>query len=364
MNALRILLVAFAAWANLSAAPAAAEAPRFHAAEIHRVTRVETAAIRNNGSDELRLTVWYPASAGVAETPISIGDPADPIFKAGSAAPDAAWADNTRRPLVLMSHGFGGVARQLTWLGTALARAGYVVVAVDHPGTNGRDGITREGVNLFWERATDMRAALDYVLADTTLAAHVDVKRIGAAGFSLGGYTTALLAGARSDMASLERFCDSPKRDAICNPQVEYSGSLTGKDAILDEPRMQPFLAREKLDQREPRVRAAFLMAPAIVQGIGAKSLAKVRIPVAVLTGSDDPVVPAETNANVLATGIPDAKLITLPKVGHYDFLSECGASGLRVAAIYCADGTGTKRADTHTATVEAALKFFGATLN
>jgi len=59
-------------------------------------------------------------------------------------AADAPFADAARHPLILVSHGFGGVARQMTRLGAPLARAGYVVVAVDHPGTNGRDGVARE----------------------------------------------------------------------------------------------------------------------------------------------------------------------------------------------------------------------------
>ena len=75
-------------------------------------------------------------------------------------------ADAAQHPVVLLSQGCGGIGGQMTWLGSALARAGCVAIAVDHPGTNGADGITREGRYAPWERAGELVAAL----ADTALA--------------------------------------------------------------------------------------------------------------------------------------------------------------------------------------------------
>ena len=40
----------------------------------------------------------------------------------------------SKRPLVLLSHGTGGSAVMLAWLGETLARAGYVVAAINHHG--------------------------------------------------------------------------------------------------------------------------------------------------------------------------------------------------------------------------------------
>ncbi|KAG1240655.1 hypothetical protein G6F61_014151 [Rhizopus arrhizus] len=80
------------------------------------------------------------------------------------------------------------------WLGTALARAGYLVIAVDHPGNNGADPMTLPGSVLSWLRADDLRAALAAVQADPVLGAHVDRSRLGVVGFSAGGYTALLAA--------------------------------------------------------------------------------------------------------------------------------------------------------------------------
>jgi len=111
--------------------------------ERHLVAHEASAALRNaSHGDDLRITVWYPAAPGAVEAPLDIGPPRKPLFTPGSAAPDAAFEDARPRPVILLSHGFGGTARIMAWFGTALARHGYVVVAVDHPGNNGRDPMT------------------------------------------------------------------------------------------------------------------------------------------------------------------------------------------------------------------------------
>lgn len=48
-------------------------------------------------------------------------------------------------PLLLLSHGTGGSADSLDWLGAALAAAGYVVAGANHPGNNVLELLTREG---------------------------------------------------------------------------------------------------------------------------------------------------------------------------------------------------------------------------
>ena len=104
--------------------------------ERHLVAHEASAALRNaSHDDDLRITVWYPAASGAVEAPLDIGPPGKPLFTPGSAAPNADFEDARRRPVILFSHGFGGTARIMAWFGTALARHGYVVIAVDHPGT-------------------------------------------------------------------------------------------------------------------------------------------------------------------------------------------------------------------------------------
>ncbi len=145
---------------SLIAALVVSAAAAFPVGERHATTIEPSAALRDAAhSGQLRITVWYPAVAGAAEAPLEIGPPGRPLFTPGVAAPEAAFADNRPRPVILLSHGFGGTARMMAWFGTSLAREGYIIVAVDHPGNNGRDPMTVAGAVLFWLRPGDLAAA-------------------------------------------------------------------------------------------------------------------------------------------------------------------------------------------------------------
>src|SRR5579871_3627216 len=131
------LLLAVAA--SLALAAATSAATPWTAGEKHLSATTASAAARNHGNGTLRITLWYPATA--LEQEVDIGPPGGAIFVTGRVAADAPFADDARHPLILVSHGFGGTAQQMTWLAATLARAGYVVVGVDHPGANGVDGV-------------------------------------------------------------------------------------------------------------------------------------------------------------------------------------------------------------------------------
>jgi predicted dienelactone hydrolase len=124
-----------------------------------------------------------------------------------AAALNAPWLDDRRRPVILFSHGFGGTARMMGWFTTNLARAGFVVVAVDHPGNNGLDKMTAPGAVMFWDRPDDLKVALAAVKSDPELAAHTDMRRVGVAGFSAGGFTAMAAAGAQVSVEHFNAFC-------------------------------------------------------------------------------------------------------------------------------------------------------------
>ena len=44
------------------------------------------------------------------------------------------------------------------WFGIAMARAGYVVIGVDHPGNNATEAMTPAAAILPWDRAEDLRS--------------------------------------------------------------------------------------------------------------------------------------------------------------------------------------------------------------
>jgi predicted dienelactone hydrolase len=347
--------------ATLLSVSLAASAASATVGERHLVAHEASAVLRNAWhSDELRITIWYPAAPQAVEAPINVGPPGMPLFTPGSAAPNADLEDARPRPVILLSHGFGGSARLMAWFGTALARHGYVVIAVDHPGNNERDPMTVAGAVLYWERPSDLKTALDKAKADPTIGLHLDLNRLGAAGFSAGGITTLVEAGARVDFRRFLRFCDAHPDDDICAPQKEFQFSRSDAEAFLAEPAVAPALAHLKDDLSIPGVKAAFVMAPGIVPGLDPESLKHMRLPVAILLGDADKVAPPATNGEVAAALIRRAKLTVLPRVGHYDFLAECTSAG-DIAAPVCL--TNVPRAATHKAAIDGALALFSATL-
>ncbi len=328
------------------------------------VTRDITPAAHRNwrgASDHtFHVTVWYPAADTSVEVRQTIGPPDKPLFEAGAATPHAAFAPSLEPfPLILLSHGTGGSAQQLAWLGTALARAGFLAAAVDHPGNNAVTGYTPEGFTLWWERATDLSEVLDGLLTDPELGPHIDKDRIGAAGFSLGGYTVLELAGARTDVSIFSDFCHKDPTNLDCHtPEMK---DMPGPEQMLQSVRKTSgeSLARAADSFRDPRIHAIFAIAPALVFTQTPESLRRIRMPVEVVVGSADPIAPPANNANLIKADIRGARESVLPGVVHYTFLDTCTPAGKETVPLYCDDPPGVDRAVVHNQVSDAAIQFF-----
>jgi predicted dienelactone hydrolase len=328
--------------------------------ETHRVTTEPTARLRDAAHRaELRITIWYPAAPDAIEQQIAIGPPGKPLFDVGSAAPDASFAPGgPRLPVILLSHSYGGSARMIGWFGIAMARAGYIVVAVDHPGNNGIDRMTVAGALLRWDRAEDLRAALEAAGHDPFIGPHMDLSRIGAAGFSVGGFTALLAAGVRVDPAHFAQFCLANPGDSVCQPpREEFDFTPQDRDAVLKRPEIQAETARATASHAIPGLRAAFAIAPLLVQDLAPASLEHLHMPVAIILGDADTAAPPPTNGLAAAKLLPNASLIRLPGVGHNDFLATCTETG-RANVPACK--TSVAQDDTHRRAIDAAMAFFG----
>jgi predicted dienelactone hydrolase len=198
-------------------------------AKVGMVTRNFTDENRKNweGTAPRPLTtaIWYPATARAAKSETIFGGPPDKeIFAPVTVAADAEISRESQKyPLILLSHGTGGSAIQMMWLGYYMASRGYIVAAVNHHGNTAAERpYAAQGFLLYWERARDLMAVLDKLLADPVFGGRIDRDRIGAAGFSLGGYTVISIAGGRFSPREFESFCRSPQRDFTCEPQREF----------------------------------------------------------------------------------------------------------------------------------------------
>lgn len=118
----------------------------------------------------IRGTIWYPAEADVREGPQWIGPRIVPLFSAGNAARDAEPAPGPRRPLIAPSHGNGGAAFQLAWLGTALACARLYRRRSQSSRQYRARGLHGRGMSLWWLRAANLSAIIDTMLVDKTFS--------------------------------------------------------------------------------------------------------------------------------------------------------------------------------------------------
>jgi predicted dienelactone hydrolase len=306
--------------------------------------------------------VWYPAESGAEEKEQYVGPPGDPLFYAGRAAKDATFAPSFGTyPLVALSHGTGGSALQMAWLGTYLAARGYIVVAVNHPGNNAVTGYTTQGFVEGWERAKDISTAISGMLSDSRFGERIDPGRIGAAGFSYGGYTMMELAGATTDSNRLLAWCEQVK--SACNPP-EMPDLMDKFHAIQQQADVQDAIHHAGDSYRDPRIRAVFAIAPAVARGFTPESLQKIDIPVEIVAGAGDPIAPPADNAQFFAQNIKRAKLTILPGgVAHYTFLDVGTETGKKQLPQLFIDNPGVDREAIHTQVAQMAADFFDAEL-
>lgn len=318
---------------------------------------------RGSVGQALMTVVWYPTDRSGVEQPAPIGSPQVKLFVGHPLVPHAPVAAG-RHPLIVMSHGTGGSAGSLDWIASALAEQGYIVVGVNHPGNNALEPLTAEGFLLWWERATDLSEALDAVLADPQFASHVDQDRIGALGFSLGGYTVLELAGARTDRQAFLQFCRSPAADATCHPpEMDIPGV---QKVAIDEssPDTLASLARSGNSFRDERIRAAFVMAPALGQAFRPIGLVDLTIPLAIVAGEADTIVPVASNASWFARHIPQTQYeLVEGGAGHYVFINLCLPAAMAQLAQICLDARGVDRQAVHRRVIGKAQSFFSKAL-
>lgn len=304
-------------------------------------------------------TVWYPTDiqAQVVQLGAQGGAPfvSDPTIANAPLAPNA-----NGYPLILISHGTGGSALGMQWLAARLALRGFIVAAVDHHGNTGAESrLFPQGFLLWWERPRDLSVVLDRMLADPAFSTRIDRTRIGAAGFSLGGYTVLALSGARLARARFERFCNSIERDFTCGPQPEFPQALE----LFAELQKSDTVVAQSLSHsgdsyQDARVRAVYAMAPVFGMAFDQRGMSDIRIPVRVVVGAGDTVAPPATNALRYKNLIPGASLNLLnERVGHYDFAPDCTAAG-RAEGIRICEGS-EHRGEVHQLVVDDAARFF-----
>jgi predicted dienelactone hydrolase len=303
----------------------------------------------------LSWVAWYPASNEACERKLFASPATEPWFAIGPGARDAPISPaRDRYPVVLLSHGTGGTVMHLEWLARDLAQRGFIAVGVDHHGNTTSEPYRAEGFLCWWERARDLTVLLDLIDASGAFARHVDVNCAFVAGYSLGGATAAAMIGAVNETS---RFQSSSAKDRSGPREfpglADHLPGLMERSAIFRES-----WARMRDDYRDPRIKAALLMAPGrSVEGFSEKSLASIETRARIVVGGADFVRPAAIRLHErLKTSTLDS---LAAEAGHYVFISEATEAGRAANPDYCIDAPGVDRGSVHQHVATLAAELF-----
>ncbi|HEY4066802.1 MAG TPA: prolyl oligopeptidase family serine peptidase, partial [Burkholderiaceae bacterium] len=243
----------------------------------------------------------------------------------------------TKLPLIVISHGHQGSYLGHRDTAQVLADAGFVVAAISHPGDSAQDSSRSGELSVFVERPADIKRLVDHMLGAWGGAAVIDPDRIGLFGFSRGGYTGLVIAGAEPRFNAATRLCAGAP-NPVCD--------------ALRAGRLGPLV-------HDPRIKAAVIADPLSIFFTPA-SFGAVRVPIQLWRSEHggDGVTPdsvAEVAAELLVK--PDFR--TVPNAQHFAFLPPCPSEMARRARELCTDPPPFDRQAFHAEFNAQVLAFF-----
>lgn len=297
----------------------------------------------------IAAAIWSPVGRTTYAAPVGdslVFEPVDAYI--GAALPD------DQLPLIVVSHGSGSSIDGTAWLAAGLAERGSLVLVLNHPGTTSGDSSPRRTVRLS-ERAADLRAALDHVLADPYFAERIDPDRIAALGFSLGGSTVLGIAGLRLDSEAYRAYCDTFGEAAQDCLFLSRGG--------VDFDSLPPEFTAEMSD---PRFTSIVAVDPGFTYAAIPETASEIVVPVQLVTLGDSfpwPAVDVRTDGSGLVDMLQDVEHTVIPNAHHYSFLPICKENAAQLLIEegedpICDDPDGWDRATVHDASVEAITRF------
>ncbi len=297
---------------SLTAAPAGASGFQF----------VEIPA---SGSEpSIEVAVWYPTDTPLPETPNS------PF---GQALAQGAPVAGDALPMVVISHGDGGWFGGHAELARDLARAGIVAVAPNHPGNSEGDE-TAPPERWISERPRHLTRVAEHMTQDWAQAAKVDANRIGAFGFSAGGHSVLVAAGAQMSLSRITAHCAVATEEFVCRTGMA--------DAVV--------AGAGEFPPPMPGLVAAVAAAPGFGFGFAPEQVASLEVDLQLWGGAADSRVSYAGNLAPLAETLTSpSEVRRIDNAGHFAFRSPCDPAledaNPRIWALACTDPEGFDRA-------------------
>ncbi len=281
----------------------------------------------------VEVGIWYPTDA--APSPMKLGLNAQVV---AAGAPIVG----ERLPLIVMSHGNGGSFAGHVDTAQALAEAGFVVAALTHPGDNYRD---QSRATAMADRPAALSALIGWMLDASPLKTKLDPDRVGAFGFSSGGFTVLATAGGEPDLSRMVGHC------------LKHPGNF---DCKLTAGRPAPADALAARWVHDPRIKAVVAAAPALGFTFGERGLEGIAAPVQLWKAGDDEILPGDDYAEAVHRNLKrphDYRVV--PGARHFDFLTPCNAAPPSDLAYLCASAPSFDRQAFHRGFNAAVVRFF-----
>lgn len=212
---------------------------------------------------------------------------------------------STNKPVIVFSHGRGSVKTDLRYLAEHLASHGYIVAALEHPGSNKTSfkAVNQNKKQLvtpqeFLDRPRDVSFILDELeklnqTGNSPLQGKLATNNVMIIGHSFGGGTALALAGGELQIENLKQRCQQNLSTANLGERVQCAGQV---------------LPEKTYQLRDARIKQAIALNPTTSLMFGETGLTKVQIPTLILSSSADKITPALTEQVMGFAKIPSPK--------------------------------------------------------
>ena len=294
--------------------------------------------IDNDGEPTLTVGIWYPTNTSPAER--ALGTFTQTVALGAPVVGDGL-------ALVVLSHGGGGSYESHYDTALALAHAGFVAAAVSHAGDTYDD--QTQALRL-WRRPAQLHRLISYMLDEWPNHARLDDTRVGAFGFSNGGFTVLVAAGGIPNLEKTGPYCSVHPNTDLCSA---LKGAKVDPDSLGADAPPRAWIT-------DPRIKAAVVAAPAFGFAFERTGLKDVHIPIQLWRAADDRHQPNPDYEEAVRRALPrPPEYHVIAGAGHYDFLPPCSPRLYAAVPNICTDPAGFDRAAFHRAFNAQIVRFF-----
>ena len=286
---------------------------------------------------EILARLWTPCA--VAPRVITVGrGPSIPLtIKAVKDCPSLG----KDLPLIVVSHGLFGDVFDHHDTAEFLADAGFAVVTLDHTldSSSTIKDKSQDDIASFLVRTVDISRVLDFLLNTSQSIVNIDPQRIGFFGWSRGGYTGLVLAGAV--------------------PNFQYPLPIPCPEELLMCRQIRDGNIPKHAPGYEPRIKA-FVIADPVSFFPDKASLRKITAPIQLWSSERGGMGVRPDDVALVAKQLPNDPEYHRPaNSGHFSFLFPCSSEVKKADPFECADSPGFDRVKFHRKLNAQVLEFF-----